>query len=173
MTTQNVSYALNNFGPWSDQLLAGIGGSAAKVNYLDPLASALPVIANSPGAFAPSFFLEAQGQKAGEVIKGSASDIPPPPGKGPDPASDTPSAWDTIKRILDPWDTGLDIGTSKTDPVTLADKGTEAGSDAWFKSIGKNALVVAVGLILLIFGLWILLYPSAKPILIDAAKAGA
>lgn len=48
MSKSNVSFELVNLGPWSDSLLAGIGGSPSRVNIMEPLESALPMIRNYP-----------------------------------------------------------------------------------------------------------------------------
>jgi fumarate reductase subunit C len=43
----------------------------------------------------------------------------------------------------------------------------------YLDSFMKNSVIVVVALILLVFGLWILLAPTVKPMIVDASKAAA
>lgn len=157
MDSLNVSYTLNTLGPWADPLLAGIGGSAASLNMLEPLSSALPVIKDSPGAFSALPVL-------GQAFAKETDDSPTVGGKaGPR------SIIDTLKEIYDPYTLGQQAGGAIREAAGVSPATAKATSQQAL----KVGVVVLVGMLLVGFGLWILLYPVAKPIVVDAARAAA
>ncbi len=149
MAPRNTSYVLNNF-TWGDQLLAGIGGSASRVNMLEPLQSAIPVIQNAPYAFQEGI----PTKKETEEDSGLTGYVIP----------------DTVVGVL----RGDITGNPITDGAALLTKVTsqkfyeQIKEDAW--GWFKTSAILLVCLILIIFGLAILLYPGAKTVTKEAIK---
>ncbi|SRR6266851_2881902 len=162
--SRNVSFSLNTLGPWSDPLLAGIGGSAASVGMLDSLESAIPTIQNNPGAFDPYHLLLApnaqEPQRTTSIVN--------------NPIVNTATLGATgDKSIVDAAIDTATIGATDSNIAKTIESifGINSSITANYNSIVKYSLLAIVGLILIVFGLWIILSPGAKFIIKEGAKA--
>jgi hypothetical protein len=164
-----VSFELNNLGPWADPLLAGITGSPSIVNFMDPIETAIPIIqGGGESAFNVGHFRAFQERpRVGAGGTGIDTDkvLETPGTRNPDMI-----ATDAIGKILDTIfgrERATEIFTrggilDSTKPISERVAGTS------LENAGKYVLLAIVGLILIVFGLWILLGPTAKSIVREA-----